>query len=532
MFDLLSEPLCSVRWSPDRDPPPTAEAPGDVVSLQQLLVHAHEIADLSLSSPPAESALLRVLAVLTARITGLDGIDDVESWCDRRDEVLRAGRLDPAAIDRYLSRYPGRFDLFGDRPFLQDARLRAECRNTRGEPATSGVNKLMLGRSAGQSFVWQSHTTDDDPPPAPAAEAFAALLAWLFYGPGGRCTSRWAPGQDKPAADTRISPLRGTTSFHPWGSSLFETLLIGLPFLPSDADDLAPWEEDDYPDPLGMTPPPRGIARLLVGRCRHALLLTPSDDGRAVVDARITWASRREPVPALDPFLIHRANSKDPNTLFAEYASADRAAWRDLDALVGRRSDAATAKRRRPAVFDTLAELAYDGSPVDVDAVRIRALGFDQDRSQAKDHQYFGGTTPPVLRLLTADDAERSVRVTTAIDAAEAVGANLRAAFAAAWAAITRSPLKPKQRDDGVPWLYPGMTRYWARAESRFWATVTAPEPPQEHPRNLNIQIALHVYSELTDGYARSPEEIRAVEIARRLLLRGWKTTTRESRDV
>ncbi|APU15571.1 type I-E CRISPR-associated protein Cse1/CasA [Actinoalloteichus fjordicus] len=532
MFDLLSEELCPVRWSPDRDPPPTVDGPGEVVSLRQLLVYAHEITDVDLSSPPAVSGLLRILAVLTARVTGLDKIDEVESWCDRRDEVLRAGRLDPVEIDRYLARYPGRFDLFGDRPFLQDARLSTECRNTNGSPASSGVNKLMVGRSAGQSFVWQSHTTDDEPPPAPAAEAFAALLTWLYYGPGGRCTSRWTPGQAKPVADTRTSPLRGTTSFHPWGATLFETLLIGLPFLPSDADDHAPWELDEYPDPLGVTPAPRGIARMLVGRARHAVLLTPSDDGRAVVDARITWASRQEPVPALDPFLIHRANSKDPNTVFAEYASADRAVWRDLDALVGRRSDPARAKRRRPAVFDTLAELAYDGSPVDVDSVRIRALGFDQERSQAKDRQYFSGTTPPVLRLLTAGDDERAVRVTTAIDAAESVGASLHAAFSAAWAGITRSPLKTKPRDQGVPWLHPGMARYWAQAESRFWATVTAAEPPEEHPRNLFIRIALRSYSELTEDYARSPEDVKAIELARRLLLRGWKARKKETADV
>src|SRR5690606_41066344 len=55
--------------------------------------------------------------------------------------------------------------------FLQDARLLEQCRNPQGDQVSSGVNKLVLNRAAGQAFVWHSHTVDADPSPVPAAEA-------------------------------------------------------------------------------------------------------------------------------------------------------------------------------------------------------------------------------------------------------------------------------------------------------------------------------------------------------------------------
>ena len=101
-----------------------------------------------------------------------------------------------------------------------------------------------------------------------------------------------------------------------------------------------------------------------------------------------------------EPYLIWD-ESKD-GTVHPRDAAAERALWRDLDALILlNRTDP---PGRRPPVVDGLT----GGLPAEIcRALHITAYGFDQD-GQTRDRSYFTATTPPVFHQLLAPPSQRS----------------------------------------------------------------------------------------------------------------------------
>lgn len=515
-FDLTERGFCAVRWLPGREP---AE-PSKLLGLRDLLVHARDIADVQVSDPPALSGFLRVLYVLAARVTGLDRIGDPDDWNQRRGELLDGPGFDPDEVHRYFDRHPGRFELFHtatDLPFLQDKRLLEQCRTSKGAPTSSGVNKLVPGRASGQSFVWLSHTNDLEMQSVPVQDAVFALLSWLYYGAPGRCTPRQVNGTTE--ANTKAGPLRGTVSYHPLGETFFETLILGIPFVEPSDTDVAAWETSREPDPLGLPPRPSGIGGLLTGRFQHAVLLGPSPDGSDVDDAWITWAWRLPQGQPRDPFLIHRV-SKNGET-FPATAESDRLVWRDLDALIGERDGAF-----RPEVFAALDDLMDQRRR----PVRVKALGFDQDRAQVKDRQFVSGTTPALRQQWKAahsDAPEPWHRLRTALRCAEITGWQLSSALTALWHSLAKTKPDKRLRDSGSPVLHLGMSRYWASAENCFWEIVLADEPTDNSVANQFILCALDAYDTATrhfHGIGRADDSpIKKIELQRRRLWRGWE---------
>ncbi|MDA0564155.1 type I-E CRISPR-associated protein Cse1/CasA [Streptomonospora sp. S1-112] len=506
-FDLVSQPWIPVRWHAES----AADQRPRAVGLAELFSRAHEIAGIDLPLPPAESGLMRLLYAMTAQITGLIDIADHDDFHDAREELLETGALPADAVAAYFAATHRCFDLFdARRPFLQDPRLVEECRDSKGAPVTSGVNKLVWGRVAGNTQMWLSHDSDARPRPVPAAEAAWHLIAWLYYGPSGMSTPRVVG--DTSARNTTAGPLRSTISYHPMGDTLLETLLLGVPVCDDGPGGPAPWERTDLPDPLGLPEAPTGLMRLLCGRFRHALLLTPSADGSEVIDARITWAWRQPHAPAEDPYLIYQHSKKGDR--YARRADADRAIWRDVDAML--REKPGHNGERRPVVIDNLAELAESTAFGErLDRIRVRALGFDQE-GQARDRQYVAAATPRVLCFLKERQHDRFTRIGALVSNAEEVGANLRKALTRAWRDIVKSSDAP------VPWLATGLARYWSQAERRFWEAARAEQPPA-HPRNLFIRTALAAYAQATDAYTRDPRHVEAIERARTLVLLGWR---------
>src|SRR5699024_3062118 len=82
--------------------PLRAEAETKSIGLREVLARAHEYADVEVPLPPATAGLWRVLALLTARVTGLDTAEDLEDWLERRAQVLARGQLPEDAIDSYF----------------------------------------------------------------------------------------------------------------------------------------------------------------------------------------------------------------------------------------------------------------------------------------------------------------------------------------------------------------------------------------------------------------------------------------------
>ncbi|MEV4251603.1 type I-E CRISPR-associated protein Cse1/CasA [Spirillospora sp. NPDC049652] len=500
-FDLALRPWAPVRWKT-----PGADRPTQV-GLRDLLIHAHEIEALTVTPPAALSALYRLLYALTARITGLDEDLDGTDWDERREDLF-GEPLDSDAVDRYFDSLPGRFDLFdAERPFLQDPRLADPAVS----PKSAGVNKLAIGRPAGNNSVWFTHHWDATPEPLPSAEAAAAMLIWLYYGPSGRCASR--THLDTKAADVSAGPLRGSLSYHPEGSALLETLLAGLTPPPRGLrreDDPCPWEVSDLTDPLA---PPRqplpypGPCSRLTGGWQHALLLVPDDTGDHVVDAYITWGKRAKQPGTGDAYVIHQLSQQ--GNLYARPASSGRALWRDLDGLL-QLDNTASSQPRRPEVFNDLDDLG---------AFAVRALGFEQD-GKTKDIQFVSAVTPPLLFRVSEYAPRIARRIGDLRTSGEIYGQRLEYAAKRAWASVTDGKLGP------CAWAEHAAAAYWPAAEELFWSRLQRQDFAEDAWRDF-LRAATAAYDQVTQDYARNTRTARAIERARLELYGGDRKTKR-----
>jgi CRISPR system Cascade subunit CasA len=461
------------------------------LGLRELLEYAPHIASLAVTSPPALSALYRVLYALAARITRLDREpEDGEDWEQARLDVLVAGRFDLVLLDEYFTRYAGRFGLFDPaRPFLQDPRLVKQCQKR------AGVNKLAVGRPAGNNHSWFGHHRDQFALPVPRRQALLDLLVWLFYGASGKCSARTVGGQTD--SNTKAGPLRSSLSYHPVGESLFETLIAGVPHpggLHEDPDDPCPWEREDLPDPRGLMQV-RGNCSSLTGRAQHAVLLVPDPSGREVTDAYITWAHRGDVVGgAPDPYLIWQVSKAE--NLYARRADARRALWRDLDALAFQET-ADSREVRQPPVFAHLPRSGF----------RVQALGFDQD-GQAKDTQFVAGLTPPQFDAVRLRErGQNRLRIASLREAGETMGFRLERAAKRAWAEYAGVRIAE------CAWSQQAAARFWPAAEELFWQRLDAQQ--FDGARRAFRSIAEPIYDEVTRGASASLRGARAVEIAR-----------------
>ncbi|WP_330301545.1 MULTISPECIES: type I-E CRISPR-associated protein Cse1/CasA [unclassified Streptomyces] len=437
---------------------------------RELLLRAHEIEDLALPLPPAASAVLRLLIAIVARTTGLDDPEmGVGEWAARRRALLKEpDGFDADAIHGYFEKHT--WDLFDPaRPFLQDPRLAVQCKDR------AGVNKLVFGRPEGNNLAWLSPHTDTDPQPVPSAQALWHLLIHHYYGASGTCSVR-AIG-DRRLGNATAGPLRSTLSFHPLGRTLYETLLAGLP-KPADhwpdATDRCPWEEPELPDPLAPPPAVTWPGRLLTGRSCHALLLIPSADGRQVTDAYVTWATETK-LLATDPFLIHHLDTNKPvnERHKPRRADADRALWRDLDALLLAGDETSTVQR--PDAFTTLNDL-----PPDLRArLRVRVHGFDQE-GRTNNRTWYTALTPPIWPWTQEHDPDTAERIAECRIAAEDIGTRLDEVSRQAWRTVT-TPSTATHRSSRPPKRLPAWTKqaraaYWPRAETVFWRLLEHPD--------------------------------------------------------
>ncbi|MGW3649203.1 type I-E CRISPR-associated protein Cse1/CasA [Streptomyces sp. NPDC000878] len=481
-FDLREEPWIPVRW---------ADGASSRCGLRELLHRAHEITDLELPVPPAASGLLRILAAMAARIArDADGVrlddgdvaEEIATWLETRDRVLDEGRFDSKAVDAYLDEQvpAGRFDLFDPlRPFLQDPRLAAECVDAQGSSNPSGVNKLVFGRPTGvNGAVLFGHFTDGEPVAVPAAEAAWHLIAQLYCGPSGQCTPRRITEVRPGSGDA--GPLRKAVSYHAWAPDLFTTLVLAIP-VPvdtpdTDVPDESPWETEELPHPLARLTELTWPGRLLTGRFRHAVLLVPSADRTAAVNAYITWSTHEPRLAARDPYVI--LDRSKEGQLYIREADGERALWRDVDALLLMDGSHATL---RPRNLNSL--------PLGLrQRLSVRAYGFDQD-GQQKDTTWFEATTPPILHWQEETDPQMARHLARCHQAAEEVGDRLEFAARLAWrlatdaSAATTTTVKLDRRKPG-PWAKAAIGRYWPVAEQEFWQMAhddrrdTAPLPP------------------------------------------------------
>jgi CRISPR system Cascade subunit CasA len=508
-FNLWHDPWLPIRTT---GPDTRQRAPDLRVGFADLFGLADRIEAIALGPAPAESALMRVLVTIAARLTGLDDpAASLEDWQERQFAVLDERRFDSGSIAKYGMAHEGRFGLYDPvRPWMQSPALADEC------PKQAGVGKLVIGRAAGNNHSWFSHDQDDRPQAASATESVASLLTWLYYGPSGKLSARRIHGRN--ASTSKAGPLRSTLSYFPWiEGDLFATLVAAIPWPGPDIDpkaDLTPWERPEPIEPdrfPGLVCGPRSA---MTARAQHAVLLAPDERGSATASAWISLA-HTEIVPSggfADPYTITQ-NSMAGNR-YERRADASRALWRDLDALLTL-EPTGSAEVRRPPVFAT----ALVAAP----SLRIRALGFDQD-GQVADRQFVTAMTPLLLepeRFTETSDAIGQVGDMRANG--ETAGRRLDMAVKTAW----KHFVDAKSLED-CAWSRDAAAAYWPRAETEFWSRIAKGE--YLGTRQAFTSIAAGIFDEITERCGISSRGMKAAEDARIWLYGGPKRTSGSTR--
>lgn len=136
------------------------------VGLEELYQEAETIRDLN-ANPPQRIALMRLLLCITQ--AALDGPENEDDWKTCRDRII------PASLD-YLATRHDKFNLYGDKPFLQIAGLTAKKYSTLDKmmETSIGENPMFLGNRAQDGRV------------VSPAEKVLAMLVFLNFSAGGR----------------------------------------------------------------------------------------------------------------------------------------------------------------------------------------------------------------------------------------------------------------------------------------------------------------------------------------------------------
>jgi CRISPR system Cascade subunit CasA len=514
------------------------------LGLRDTLLQAHQIAGIASESPPTTVALLRLLVAMVHRAAepdGETGPKDKDAW----EALWQRGRFDAAAIDRYLTRWAERFDLFDlVHPFYQTAAAAVD-----GSKAVS-VAKLQFQSDNNPTLF--DHTLVADPPRVSAARAARLLVAYQSFDTAGLITGA---GTEKSA---KASPLLQCAVVLARGKNLFETLMLNLyryspvngePWEFDPTRDKPAWERDEPTRAEDRAPD--GYLDLLTWQSRR-MRLWPEEgqDGEPVVrratvmkgfqlpegwpraerETMIAFGVRLKPQPGQD---------SSPPIGFRE----DRALWRDSLALV--ESLGESAGSRRPKMFSWLATLARDGIISKTQPLQIDALGLAADRAKLLFWRHERLTLP--LLYLGDDDAGKRLRerLREAIHLAEEVGRLLGSGFVEIRindkTANVPSPLRTLAQellganapvDDLVRHLAPGRT-YWAALDEPFrallerlpddtvvdedgytiYGTVSVPIWREQLRR-----AARDAFEEATHGLEEASRTIRAVSIADREL--------------
>lgn len=317
-FDLVSSPwITVVRHGEETE-----------VSLREAIVDAHRIDSLSLADGPIFTAQLRLLMAVVMDTYGRPR--DAEAW----EEMFRAGSFDATQFDSYIERCGRtRFDLYDtERPFFQSAAMTAE-----DAPKTNA--EIIPHVAAGKSPALFSPDTSATPrvlTPAQAARHLIGSMGVAVAGLGRAKASEGA-GWKGVSFGGRVAQIGFVA---PVGTTLFDTLLLNVPWGRNPRGDRPQWRRDS-PSPAGRSK--RGADGMLdiLTWCPRRVLLLPNEDGTVTHlrmlggDALIALDTRHEPHTEW-----RTSDGKDGHTIGEVYPRKHRPStlgWRGLPTLLALR---------------------------------------------------------------------------------------------------------------------------------------------------------------------------------------------------
>lgn len=179
------------------------------VSLEDLYNKSDDIRDLSVN-PPERIALMRFLICITQ--AALDGPGDEQEWRDCQNRII------PESL-RYLNQRKDKFELYGEKPFMQIKELR---------PVKEAViDKLDISLASGNNPTLFDHEANLSGRKILSPRKVINLITFLNFSPSGLIEQAvW--GNYKPNRSTFASPCIKWAHTFIRGNNLRETIFFNL----------------------------------------------------------------------------------------------------------------------------------------------------------------------------------------------------------------------------------------------------------------------------------------------------------------
>ena len=453
-FNLVDEP-----WIPCA---PRGELLPRDLGLRDALVGAHEIRELAPAHPLVSMAMTRLMLAILHRIFGPE---DVAAW----HQLWGRGRFAPEEVEKYLTRWRERFDLFDERrPFYQAASLKLD--------QARSVAKLFHEAAAGNNPALFDHSFDSAPTALPAAEVARQLIVHQSLALGGTA-SHERPDEKY----TKSAPLVNSAVFIVTGKSLFETLMLNLhrysprngePFEMTNKDAPA-WETED--EPAAGERYSLGYLDLLTWQSRR-IRLRPETNSAG--ETRVRWGVVMKGQQFPGGYTLH---GKETMVAFQKARSAKdgdpwpplgfregRALWRDSLPILQRSG----AEHARPRMLDWLAELDLDSTAT----IGLQAIGLASFQGKP---EFWRGERLTLTRPYVEGDPGLLETLRRGLELAKEVGTVLGPGFVSVHTngrqVNVRAPLRQLVSELGETGPNAGQVAASLGAERTYWAGLDAP---------------------------------------------------------
>lgn len=367
------------------------------VSLRFALKNSQDIASIGGDIPQQAIAIVRFLLAVMYRSYGLaydpgmSHIQMVTLW----QQVWEEGVLDPEIIDDYLDEFHDRFELFGEKPFMQVAGLEYVSKDKEFDP----ISELIADVPKPEKFLFSMRSKV-----APGVISFAESVRWLIF----YCCYDFAGIKTPVRGNTKA---KGGRVYAPkglpgvgWmgsigsviveGDSLFQTLMLNWSMFDERTSpgclfgiegDFPSWERDDV-SPDGSEYSPVGPASLFTVLDRRVRLI-PDESGSGVRGFIGCYGDVVRPTEAssFETMTAWRESEQQKKKLGLAVAplmpvvhDCKKALWRGLGPLLVSTSGS-NRKDLRPSVIWWLGRLRDEGVCGLPTALRIHAQGIEYE---------------------------------------------------------------------------------------------------------------------------------------------------------
>ncbi|MDE0115188.1 MAG: type I-E CRISPR-associated protein Cse1/CasA [bacterium] len=478
---------------------------GSEVSLSDAFTEAHELPGWPDGEPGFAAVLLRLMAVIAYRVTGLDDetLDRVQ-FAERQKQLLDEGRMSPDRVRSYLTQHHDRFWLLnppaGLPPFAQDPSLAAVDPHpfSKAVPSWASGNNPALGPHA-------------DCDASPAAVAARQLLIQRSYAAGGLPHKHPHPLHGKDGQFV-AGPLRNTMSLHPVGRTLATTLAGHLVPLRSDGTRFGKpfWETPPPANPVAAHTGVPGLLDQIAGRHDKTMLLESGTGNAPRFVIRVGPGVARD-VLHRDPYLLVDSEfaPRKPRT--------GRAFWREAESLL------AQDDQGKQELSAYILDWAREGPAAAIyDPFSWTAVSHNCNKD--KNLAWVASTSPDLLNLFEPVAALRVRGFLTL--ASEAEGKMIKQIAKVRHAA----DLMPSKAKSKQAVCAPARAEFWRRAERDFWDTAADRLPVEVYTDRLRSH-ALAGYDTATATLLHDRRTHRFVVESRRWMA-TWRRRASDATDA